>query len=60
MSGGLPFNSNLSNNLDRGVKLTFLGFPFGLGANSPLTLVHFKEAQLSLPKEYKMACVILE
>lgn len=35
MSGGLPFNSNLSNNLDRGVKLTVLGFPFGLGANSP-------------------------
>lgn len=35
MTGGLPFDSNLSNNLDRGLKLTVLGFPYGLGANSP-------------------------
>ena len=35
LSGGLPFDSNLSKTLERGVKLTVLGFPFGLGANSP-------------------------
>ena len=35
MSGGLPYDANLSTNLDRGVKLTVLGFPLGLGANSP-------------------------
>lgn len=33
--GGLAFDTNLSTNLDRGVKLTVLGFPYGLGANSP-------------------------
>ena len=32
---GLPFDSNKSNNLERGTNLTVLGFPYGLGANSP-------------------------
>lgn len=34
INGGLEFNSNLSKSLDMGVKLTVLGFPLGLGANS--------------------------
>lgn len=34
MSGGLPFDRTLSNNLERGTKLTVLGFPLGLGAQS--------------------------
>ena len=33
-SGGLLFDSNKSSNLERGTKLTVLGFPLGLGANS--------------------------
>ena len=33
-SGGLLFDSNMSSNLERGTKLTVLGFPLGLGANS--------------------------
>lgn len=32
---GLPFNSSKSTSLERGTKLTVLGFPLGLGANSP-------------------------
>lgn len=32
---GLPFDSNKSRQLERGTKLTVLGFPLGLGANSP-------------------------
>lgn len=32
--GGLPFDSHASANLERGTKLTVLGFPLGLGANS--------------------------
>ena len=32
---GLPFNSSKSSSLERGTKLTVLGFPLGLGANSP-------------------------
>ncbi len=31
---GLPFNSSKSSSLERGTKLTVLGFPLGLGANS--------------------------
>lgn len=34
-TGGIPFNSRICNNLERGTKLTVLGFPLGLGANSP-------------------------
>ena len=33
-SNGLPFDSSKSKSLDRGTKLTVLGFPLGLGANS--------------------------
>lgn len=33
-SGGLQFDSNMSSNLERGTKLTVLGFPLGIGANS--------------------------
>lgn len=33
-SGGLKFNKAASTSLDRGTKLTVLGFPLGLGANS--------------------------
>lgn len=33
-AGGLPFDSQASNCLERGTKLTILGFPLGLGANS--------------------------
>lgn len=33
-SSGLPYNPHASNNLERGTKLTVLGFPLGLGANS--------------------------
>lgn len=31
---GLPFNASKSSSLERGLKLTVLGFPLGLGANS--------------------------
>lgn len=34
-TGGLKFSASRSNNLERGTKLTVLGFPLGLGANSP-------------------------
>lgn len=34
MSGGLSYDTTLSDNLDRGTKLTVLGFPLGLGAQS--------------------------
>ena len=34
-TGGLPFDVNLSRNLNRGAGLTVLGFPQALGANSP-------------------------
>lgn len=33
-SGGLPYDSQASTQLERGTKLTILGFPLGLGANS--------------------------
>lgn len=33
-SDGLPFDSSKSSNLERGMRLTVLGFPLGLGANS--------------------------
>ena len=33
-NGGLPFDSQASTQLERGTKLTVLGFPLGLGANS--------------------------
>lgn len=33
-SSGLPYDSERSRNLERGTKLTVLGFPLGLGANS--------------------------
>ena len=33
-SSGLLYNSAISGNLERGTKLTVLGFPLGLGANS--------------------------
>lgn len=33
-SSGLPYDSEQSRNLERGTKLTVLGFPLGLGANS--------------------------
>ena len=32
--GGLPYDSQASTQLERGTKLTILGFPLGLGANS--------------------------
>lgn len=32
--GGLPYDSQVSTQLERGTKLTVLGFPLGLGANS--------------------------
>lgn len=32
-SGGLKYDSSKSSNLERGTKLTVLGFPLGLGAN---------------------------
>jgi hypothetical protein len=35
MSGGLPFNNTLSTKLPVQAKLTVLGYPFGIGANSP-------------------------
>lgn len=31
---GLPYNSTKSTQLERGTKLTVLGFPLGLGANA--------------------------
>lgn len=34
ISGGLPYDNEASRNLERGTKLTVLGFPLGLGANS--------------------------
>ena len=37
-SGGLHFNKVASTSLDRGTKLTVLGFPLGLGANSPSSI----------------------
>ena len=37
-SGGLKFNPSASTSLDRGTKLTVLGFPLGLGANSPSSI----------------------
>lgn len=37
-SGGLKFNKGASTSLDRGTKLTVLGFPLGLGANSPTSI----------------------
>lgn len=33
-TGGLKYDNSLSRNLERGTKLTVLGFPLGLGANS--------------------------
>lgn len=33
-NGGLKYDSNASRNLERGTKLTVLGFPLGLGASS--------------------------
>lgn len=33
-NGGLKFNKSVSNVLERGTKLTVLGFPLGLGVNS--------------------------
>lgn len=35
MHGGVAFNKQASSSLVRGTKLTVLGFPLGLGANSP-------------------------
>lgn len=37
-SGGLKFNEAASTSLDRGTKLTVLGFPLGLGANSTASI----------------------
>lgn len=37
-SGGLPFDRQASTSLDRGTKLFTLGFPFGIGANSPSSI----------------------
>lgn len=37
-SGGLKFNKAESTSLDRGTKLTVLGFPLGLGANSATSI----------------------
>ena len=34
-SGGLSYDSYICQNMERGTKLTVLGFPLGLGANSP-------------------------
>jgi pSer/pThr/pTyr-binding forkhead associated (FHA) protein len=33
-TGGLSYASSKSNNMDRGTKLTVLGFPLGIGANA--------------------------
>jgi hypothetical protein len=38
ISGGLKFNKAASNQLERGTKLTILGFPLGLGANSATSI----------------------
>ena len=38
LSGGLKFDKAASKSLDRGTKLTVLGFPLGLGANSPTSI----------------------
>ena len=37
-SGGLKYNKATSTSLERGTKLTVLGFPLGLGANSPSSI----------------------
>lgn len=37
-SGGLKFNKAASTSLNRGTKLTVLGFPLGLGANSATSI----------------------
>lgn len=37
-AGGLKFNKAASTSLDRGTKLTILGFPLGLGANSTTSI----------------------
>ena len=37
-SGGLKSDKSASTSLDRGTKLTILGFPLGLGANSPTSI----------------------
>lgn len=37
-SGVLHADASLSKNLERGAKLTILGFPMGLGANSPTSI----------------------
>lgn len=37
-SGGLKSDKSLSKSLERGTKLTVLGFPLGLGANSPTSI----------------------
>ncbi len=37
-SGGLKYNKTASTSLERGTKLTVLGFPLGLGANSPSSI----------------------
>ena len=39
-AGGLKFNKAASTSLDRGTKLTILGFPLGLGANSTTSIRH--------------------
>lgn len=38
LSGGLKFNKAASTSLDRGTKLTVLGFPLGLGVNSDTSI----------------------
>lgn len=37
-NGGLKFDKKACRNLERGTKLTVLGFPLGLGANSPTSI----------------------
>ena len=37
-SGGLKFDKTASTSLERGTKLMVLGFPLGLGANSPTSI----------------------
>lgn len=37
-TGGLKFNKSASTSLERGTKLTVLGFPLGLGANSATSI----------------------
>lgn len=38
LSDGLKFDRDTSSSLERGTKLTVLGFPFGLGANSSTSI----------------------